>query len=347
MKIVITDRIKEIIKNQGYFLVFVLFSLILIFSLVTYYFMTEPGFSWSEALNLKDQSKTYRLIDGRKVDDDFSKLRPVAVMMENHIDSRPPAGLEYASIVYEAIVEGDITRFLVIFDPKVPAEKIGPVRSARPFFVEIAKEWNPVYFHAGGSPEALADLKTSSIPNINEISADGIYFWRDSKREAPHNLFTSINLINRVITAKEISQIADFSPWLFKIGSATKESAPEFYSKVEVNFSNNSYYDVVYKYDINYNNYTRYLAGNIHKTDRGIILKADNIIVQHVDYDIIDDYGRLNIDLQTGGPAEVYQDGREIKGFWAKNNNRTRFFSNDGQEIKFNPGVTWVELVFY
>ena len=186
-----------------------------------YFIATENSFNWQFGKIRPVDQMNHRLLDGELVAKDISSLKPIVVMMENHSLSRPTAGLENASIIYETIIEGDITRFLAIFDPTIEAKKIGPVRSVRPFFVEIAEEWNPVLFHAGGSQDAMYKLTYSKVDNVNEISGDGIYFWRDTQRAMPHNLFTSINQIKRAIEAKEIDLAADFEPWLFKkIGRA-------------------------------------------------------------------------------------------------------------------------------
>src|SRR3989344_5063200 len=121
-----------------------------------------------------------RLLDGRALLPGQTERKPLAIILENHVDARPVAGLEEASVVYETIVEGDITRFFALFDYDVDINRIGPVRSLRPFFIELAEEYNPVLFHAGGSADALEQIKNSLVYNINEISADGIYFWRDT-----------------------------------------------------------------------------------------------------------------------------------------------------------------------
>ena len=76
------------------------------------------------------------------------------------------------------------------------------------------------------------------------------------------------------------------------------------------------------------------------------ILKAKNIIIQHVDYDIIDSYGRLDINLKSGGEAEIYLDGKKIDGYWKKTKGKTRFFNQNKEEIRLNSGTTWIELMF-
>ena len=312
--------------------------------LISMYLNSINDFDWSSTITHQTEPRSHRILDGKLVAEDKTELKPIAIILENHYDSRPISGLDQASIIYEIIIEGDITRFLAIFDSDFRSKKVGPVRSVRPFFVTLAQEWDPVYFHAGGSSAGLTQLRNSSIYNIDEISANGIYFWRDSSKTPPHNLYTSANQIKRVIAAKEINTQADFSPWLFKNDSSNL--AEKDFKDIEINFSANPLYKVKYIYNKKNNDYTRHLAGKVHKTDQGIILKANNIVVQHVDYDIIDDYGRLYVDVYSSGKAEIYQDGRVINGDWRRRRDKTRFYNEDGQEVKFNRGNVWVELVF-
>ena len=337
---------KEFFKQWLYLLAVIISGLLVALFFLFNFIINANTLDWRSAIEHQITPQSARLIDGVVVNRERAKLKPIAIMLENHVDSRPIAGLEQASIIYETIVEGDITRFLAIFDGNLASKKIGPIRSARPFFVELAQEWNPVYWHAGGSSEALTMLKQSSMYNVNEISGDGIYFWRDTRRPPPHNLFTSADQIKRALAAKEIATTADFTPWPFKNDEAIPlaEAAVE---DITINFSADSWYQVVYRYNPDNNDYTRYQDDKIHKTEAGIILKAKNIIVQHVTYDIIDDYGRLEINLTGRGAAEVYRDGSKIEGYWKKTNGRTYFYnSKNNSLINLNRGTTWVELVF-
>lgn len=338
------------------------FSLPLFFSflfnaaviLISLYFLVLPASpakrgepvvsNWPFEVLLETGSKVPRLLDGRPVLKEVSALRPFAVMLENHADSRPAAGLENASIIYESRVEGEITRFIAIFDGNISAKKIGPVRSARPFFIDLAEEWRLVYLHAGGSPAALQKLKAGPIFDLNEISSDGIYFFRDQGRIAPHNLFTSADLIKRAMLAKNIAAQADFSPWLFK--NDRPAALADLVSEIKIDFSKTLEYRVKYQYEPQNNSYTRYQAGQVHKTEAGVILQAKNIVLQHVRARVLDAEGRLAVTLTGQGQAEIYQDGREIAGYWQKIAGRTRFYDNSGAEIRFNRGRIWVELVF-
>ncbi len=129
-------------------------------------------------------------IDGTPATPEQIARRPLAVMIENSPAARPQSGLSQASVVYEAITEGGITRFLAIYLNGEPAV-IGPVRSARPHFIYLAQEYDPVFVHCGESYEALQILaRNSPVRNLDQIKY-GKPFWRSRKRPAPHNLYTS------------------------------------------------------------------------------------------------------------------------------------------------------------
>ncbi len=296
----------------------------------------------------------YSQLNGQPVELEIEQdLTPFIVMIENHVDSRPVAGIDKASIVYEAIVEGEVTRYMAVFDQNVAVERIGPVRSARPFYVELAEEWDGVYFHAGGSPAGLEKLKTSPMYNINEISGDGIYFWRDTQRFAPHNLYISGENMRRARSAKDIATTTDsFTPWKFKddadISSTTFnfDTASSIATSVIADFAGHDLYKVEFRYSSSSNDYTRYLGGQLHKTEQGIIVKAKNIIIQKVAARVVDSYGRLAVDVDGSGVGELYQDGIRKDITWEQVGGRTLYFDDDGQEISFNRGVTWVMLEY-
>ncbi len=339
---------KIIIEKKYSWLILAVAAFLSFLFILFFYFKTVDDLNIDIKFNNNYHNQTQKFsrpLDGKLVEKDYPALKPFAIIIENHFESRPSAGLEDASIIYETVVEGDITRFLALFDYSIETKKIGPIRSIRPFFIELAQEWDPIFLHAGGSNEALDMVKKSEVFSINEISSDGIYFWRDKKRQAPHNLFTSADLIKKAVNAKKISFESNFYPWQFKNDDPEKDTllvVKEF----EVNFFRNPAYQVKYIYDEKNNSYTRYLSGKPHKTENGIILEAKNIIIQKTAYKIIDDYGRIKIFLENGGNSEVYQDGKKIEGYWEKSRGRTYFYNKSGQEINLNRGVTWVELLF-
>src|SRR5690606_23920743 len=125
--------------------------------------------------------------------------RTVGIMIENHYDARPLSGLADASVVYEAPVEGNYTRFLAVFPEDAEVQKIGPVRSARTYYLDWVSEYpDMLYMHVGGSPDALEKIKTHGIFDFNEFYR-GWYYWRDSGRYAPHNVYTSSALFQKAM----------------------------------------------------------------------------------------------------------------------------------------------------
>ena len=122
--------------------------------------------------------------------------RPFAVIVENSPSARPQSGLHLADIVYEVLAEGDITRFVAIFHSET-AEEIGPVRSMRPYFVELGMAADAVLVHAGWSQEAMNLMAKHKWNHLDEVYGDHAYYWRDKSRKAPHNVYTSTELMRK------------------------------------------------------------------------------------------------------------------------------------------------------
>ena len=141
-----------------------------------------------------------RRLDGILVPAGEDAFMVRAVMVENHPDARPLSGPAKAQVVIEAPVEGGITRFLLLFDATSTVEEIGPVRSARPYFVDWAKGWSALYVHVGGSPEALQQIhQSASLANLDEMSSRGGVFRRSKTRYAPHNTYISSEAMKQIL----------------------------------------------------------------------------------------------------------------------------------------------------
>jgi len=295
-----------------------------------------------EKVNDEEICEIKRLLDNICVDKGQENFVPWAIMIENNIDSRPPAGIEHASIVFEAIAESSITRFLAIFPGDLEIKRIGPVRSARPYYLDWATEFDPVYLHVGGSPQALAELAVSSMYDLDQF-VNGPYYWRDKKRYAPHNVYTSSKLINEAIEDKNWDETASFDTWIFK-AEEDLENRPES-QEIKINYDA-YYYDVVWKYDREQNDYIRYQMDSRYKTEQSEI-RTKNIAVVYTENRVIDDYGRLYTRTLGEGEAVVFHDGIAIEGNWKKPNakSRLRFFDSEGNEIEMNEGKTWIAIV--
>jgi len=266
------------------------------------------------------------------------KFLPIGVMYDNLDKARPQAGLSFASIVYEAPVEAGITRFLAIFDTVSLPEKIGPIRSARPYFAEIAEEYKGIYVHAGGSPEVLRKIKMGyyDFYNVDDLSAQGIYFWRDYSKKAPHNLY--LNVKKFLNSSWGNLSVKDFDAWKFEDSSQNRGKV----NKIEISYSE----PVEWKYDNFKNQYFRYQNNKKFIDENGEQISTENVVVQITDISIIDDEGRRKIRMKGEGRAVIFKNGKKIYGFWKKlKNGRTHFFDNEGKEVKFNRGRTWIEIV--
>jgi len=269
---------------------------------------------------------------------------PVAVMVENNVEAWPLAGLDKANLVIEAITEADIPRFVALFANNEEIKKIGPVRSARLYYLDWIDPYKPLYMHVGGSPEALSKMKSYDVFNFDQFFNDQ-YFWRDKWRYMPHNVYTSSELIMQALTDKDLSQPVDYETWKYK-NDKNKDKLPEKINDIVINYSAD-YYKVKWQYNREENDYIRYQYKDINKMDNGEWIKAKNVIVEVHPMKVIDEIGRKKITTVGVGKAWIFRDGETIEGKWQKEatNKITKYFDASGQEIEFNGGTTWIEII--
>jgi len=293
------------------------------------------------------QTKTISLLDGLPYDKDKATRHPLAVIIENHPDARPQSGLNKATLVYEAITEGGITRFMAIYGPN-DADELGPIRSARLFFMDWLKEYDAFFAHAGGNEDAMNKLESY---NIKDIPHTEPYYKRDYKGRSvasEHTLYSSVGELYKLAQSKgyDIST-SSYTPLKFKADGPADPAG----KGVTINFSSPSYL-VKWTYDPATNKYLRSLAGEPHKdrvTDEQ--LTAKNIIIQTVSrtFEPTGSYGSQNYVFQDVGSGDGYvlRDGKVIKVTWKKTDlsSRTIFTDESGAEVKFDPGNTWYEIV--
>ena len=170
--------------------------------------------------------------------------------------ARPQSGLSSAGVVYEAIAEGGITRYLAIFQADVPAD-IGPVRSLRPVFFETAMEYGTPVAHAGGSSDALSSVgSTKTFKDMDEFYNGG-FFRRLNTRYAPHNLYIYGPKLAELVAKKGWNTPPAFTPWQRKDDAPA--AAPTA-SSITANYSS-SMYTATFAYDATTNSYARSIAG--------------------------------------------------------------------------------------
>lgn len=286
-------------------------------------------------------------LDGTQVSSDLAKRHPLAVMVENHSIARPQAGIDKASVVYEAIAEGGITRFMLIYSC-YSADKVGPVRSARTYFVDWAEEYDAFYAHAGGSQNGLTKIVEDNVLDLNHNTTA---FWRQNDgRALEHTLYTSVPKLYQYAQDKGYNiNSANFTKWKFKTEAAA-EQRPEQGKGAIIDFSNSATYRVEWKYDKGGNYYLRSQAGEPHKDEiTGAQLSAKNVVIATYSRSAVESGGKSVYDFNTigSGDAKILMDGTVIEGTWKKDKAKTRtlFYDKSGNEIKFNPGTTWIEIV--
>ncbi len=269
--------------------------------------------------------------------------RPLAVMINNAPAARPQSGLSAADIIIEVLAEGGITRFIAVFQSEGGADAVGPVRSIRPYLIELGESYDGVLVHAGGSPEAYSILQKQQKQHMDEISNGGPYFWRSKDRKAPHNLYTSVEKLREGAEKKGYSH--EFQSPVYMYDEQGSTSAGEAVKQFELHYLLNSY-KVTYDYDEVSGRYMRMVNGKPDEDkDNGHQLGAANIIVAGADHKVLDDVGRLAVNVDQGGEAMLFQKGKMIRGQWVRKKGDIIRFVQDGVEMKLVPGKTFINIV--
>ncbi|WZL74640.1 DUF3048 domain-containing protein [Clostridiaceae bacterium 35-E11] len=271
------------------------------------------------------------------------KRRPIAVMLDNQRQARPQAGLDQAEIIYEILAEGWITRYMAVFLINEP-ELIGPVRSARPYFIDKAMEFNGLYVHDGGSPQAFSDIVKFKVADIDAQSRSSKVFWRKSHKSRPHNEYTSAQAIRAAAKQSNYKEIGDFETLLFHDEDQKINGIKTTYIKILYHKD----YKPSFEYHEEENLYYRYINGQPHRDEVSEKhLAAKNIIVQKAKTKVIDSAGRREIGLVGEGEGYFITYGAMKEIIWKKPSRRaiTRFYDKNGEEITLNPGVTWIEVI--
>jgi len=270
--------------------------------------------------------------------------RAVAVMVNNHSEARPQTGLDEADIVYEILAEGNVTRFLAIFQSEQP-EKIGPVRSAREYYIRLAKAYDSLFVAHGYSYDAKEMLDAGFIDHLNGMQYDGTLFKRSSDRVAPHNSYITYEKILEGAKKNNYSMENPPQPMKFLTKEEQANLDGQAVEQTSVSYYNNPTFTANYEYDDATGKYKRFSAGEQTKnndTNEPVLL--DNIFIIETNHQTIDDAGRRKIDFTSGGKAYLLQKGllREVE--WKSENGRIVPAIN-GTVIGFVPGKTWINVV--
>lgn len=299
--------------------------------------------------------------------------RPLGVMIENSTEARPQSGLSSSDIVFESVAEGGITRFLSIFYCQ-DAGEVGPVRSARTYFVDFISGFGnyPLYAHVGGAntpgpADALGQISDYGWGNYNDLNQFAIgfpVFWRDYDRlghtvATEHTMYSTTQKLwdyaakNRDLTNVDKngkSWDTTFDPYEFK-DDAQMSSRPENQT-ISFDFWGDSSYAVKWVYQKANNTYVRFNGGEKHiDRDNNKQLTAKNIVILYMtERNAIDGYTNNEHQLfgdKGTGKAVIFMDGKKISGTWGKASRTASLRVKDfaGEEIKFDRGRIWFEIL--
>lgn len=307
---------------------------------------------------------------------DWEKRRPLSVMVENSPDSRPQSGLSRADIVYEALAEGVVTRFLAIFYCNTPFENItiAPVRSARTYYIDWVSEYDALYNHVGGANRigVNADLTDPAADALGQINRYGIKdldqfgigypdcFRNPDRTGRPvateHTMVCLSDNLYKIaenrgwtnVDSRGIPWDQNFVEWSFK--DDAKEDKRGSLDKIDITFaSGDNRFDVSWEYSTEGNSYKRVNGGQPHlDLENGQQLTAKNVVIQLTSLK-----GPIDANLHYlyttigNGQALIFYDGNVIKGTWRKKSRvgRTQFFDAQAREIKFNRGPIFIEVI--
>lgn len=272
--------------------------------------------------------------------------RPIAVMIDNETAVKSHAGLNQAYMLYEFIIEGGESRIMAFFKGTNP-EKIGPVRSARHYFLDYAREHDAIFVHFGWSPKAQSDIKTLGINNINGIYDD--FYWREAPKSSYHNAFTSMANLLRFASYKNYRITSEKGPIVEYNSKDTEISGGNKAKEIKIKYSNLQ--STRYEYDEESKTYLRFKRDYAHKdrfTDEQFYAK--NIIAIYVRDELLNDpenKGRRELYNIGSGSGFYITNGKYIDIKWTKTTHggKTIYTDLEGNEIKLNDGITWVQIV--
>lgn len=280
-------------------------------------------------------------LTGVQVPSEYNLLPVTGVMIENSPDARPQSGLSAAGVVFEAIAEGGITRFLTLFQEDQP-DYVGPVRSVRPYYLQWLQGFDAAIAHVGGSPEALAKIRNEGIKDLDQSFSGGSY-QRIASRYAPHNVYTSLGSLIALGKSKGYTS-SSFTGFARK---AEKPVVPATAKTIDIAISGplyNSHYD----YDAASNSYLRSQAGKPHIDERsGKQISSKVVITLVMSQGVHPDGLHTNYGTIGNGMAYVFQDGTVTQGTWSKASDKEqlRFGDANGAPIGINAGKTWIVVV--
>lgn len=286
--------------------------------------------------------KYYSVLTGEQVADKAALTKPVtAIMLENSPSARPQSGLKDAEVVYEAVAEGGITRFLAVYQQHQPA-LIGPVRSLRMYYLNWATPYDASIAHVGGSYYALQKVRNGTYRDIDQFFNGG-YYWRATDRYAPHNVYTSFSKLNQLNAAKGYTSSNPVGLERADDGAAQAQDATSINLTISGPLYNSSY-----QYDPATKLYARSEGGAPHMDREAGQIQAKVVVALRVDMSLVMEDGYRESIATTGtGNAMIFQNGHAISATWHKDSDAGQLYFTDanGQHIALARGTTWISAI--
>lgn len=336
-------------KKTTRIIIAILVILILVAGGIMAYMITKDRMNQTQPVSENEDEEEILTagVSDKKVKIFNGNARPIAVMIDNHNQAWPQAGLNQAYLVYEAVVEGGETRLMALFKG-VTVDKIGPVRSSRHYFLDYAMENDAIYAHYGWSPQAESDIKQYNINNLNGITESEKTFWRVKDKSAPHNAVTSTTALLNAAKAKGYKTKSSKKSVLNYVTDEVKLENGQ--SATSVTIPHSTLQTVKYQYDEQNQVYKRYARKKAQTDwDTGDNITTKNIIVTFCDnYTLDDSENKGRQGLRNIGTFDGYYitNGKAIKIKCIKEarNTQTKYEDLQGNEIQVNDGNTWINI---
>ncbi|MDO5689830.1 MAG: DUF3048 domain-containing protein [Tissierellia bacterium] len=298
-----------------------------------------------EAKRLEELAKMKKSpLSGLPITEEKLNQRVIAVMIDNHPSARPESGIADAEIVYEYEVESRITRYLALYLGS-DAKEVGPIRSARPYYLNTVLEYDAVLARYGGSDEADALVYEYGIDDMDGMKVGGEYIWRDNSKGkvAPHNAYSSTEAVRKYIDAVGYENRPGVGVFSFQVEDTDIEGEPAKSAILYYGSGSTS----GYTYDESSKTYLRFVAGAPHMEEsNNKQIAAKNIIIQLAPMGFYENGVHRWVELIGEGEGKFLTNGKVMDITWSKSdlNAKTVFKDGNGNEILLNPGQTWVEV---
>lgn len=340
---------KKLFKNKPFIISLILIILIAGIGIFAFLKLNNKE---TETNKKQNKTKIKEPVKEVSIVDLDSKSRPYAVMINNHPTARKyHAGLQDAYIVYELIVEGGLTRYMALFKDQ-ETDKIGSVRSSRHYFLDYAMENDAYYVHWGWSPQAQSDISTYKINNINGLTYEGTYFYRDKSLgiSLEHTGFTNMEMLKKAV--EKLKYRTETNKELLLKYSADSVDYSELNNVIDANNVSIKYSGSIvtsYQYDSVNKVYKRFVNDAVHKDHvTGNQYTAKNIITYQVSNSTIsgDAKGRQEFNNVGSGTGYLITEGKAIPIKWSKKSRseQTIYTYEDGTKIEVNDGNTFIQI---